>query len=544
MVRLSIVSALALACLAPAPASASWLGGLSVAKPRRAAASASVFVVSGHGWGHGVGLSQYGALGYAQHGWTFAKILAHYFPGTAIGPAPVAKVRVLLAGGRSSVTIASPVAFRVRDGAGDVHDLAAGTVQLGPGLKLTLADQPKKKALPAPLTFLPGGQPLQLGRRYRGSLQVDVVGGRLRVINVVGLEPYLYGVVPSEMPHVWQAEALKAQAVVARSYALAVRKTGPFDLYPDQRSQVYLGVDHEFPESTAAVEATAGQVVLYDGEVARTYFFSTSGGRTASSEDIWGGAVPYLVPVADPYDSISPYHNWGPYGYSGSKLARGLHVPGPVTDARTTVNASGRAATLTVTTPQGERAIPAASVRKLLGLRSTWFTVGALALDPPPGPVVYGSAVKLTGTARGLRRVELQARVAPGGWRRIARARPGRDGALALRARPLAPTDYRLATASFAAGRVHVRVAPLVKFDPDFRPDALAGVVKPALAGASVAIQRLDGTAWRTVTRTRVDADGAFTVALNLVSGTYRARASVGHGFAPGATAPLKVTAP
>src|SRR5213078_2730297 len=99
------------------------------------------------------------------------------------------------------------------------------------------------RALPGPLLFQPGTTPLQLKHVYRGSMQIDVVNGKLRAINFVGLEQYLYGVVPSEMPYTWAPEALKAQAVVARSYALATRRSGAFDLYPDTRSQVYLGVE-------------------------------------------------------------------------------------------------------------------------------------------------------------------------------------------------------------------------------------------------------------------------------------------------------------
>src|SRR5256885_945437 len=128
----------------------------------------------------------------------------------------------------------------------------------------------RRRRLPAALVFQPGTAPLQLKHLYRGSMQVDVVSGKLRAIIVVGLEQYLYGVVPSEMPYTWAPEALKAQAVVARSYALATRKSGAFDLYPDTRSQVYLGVEHEKASSTAAVDGTAGQVVLYQGAVAKT----------------------------------------------------------------------------------------------------------------------------------------------------------------------------------------------------------------------------------------------------------------------------------
>ena len=107
----------------------------------------------------------------------------------------------------------------------------------------------------------------------------------MRIVNHVGLEAYLFGVVPGEMPFYWLPEALKVQAVAARSYALAVRKTGSdFDLYPDVRSQVYSGISGERAATTAAVQATAGQVVLYRGRIATTYFFSTSGaGRQRST---------------------------------------------------------------------------------------------------------------------------------------------------------------------------------------------------------------------------------------------------------------------
>ena len=249
----------------------------------KAAAGAATFVVTGHGWGHGVGMSQYGAYGYAQKGVGYEKIVLHYFPGTELGQAPVSKVRVLLTSGVGTLPIGSAADFRVKDATGAVHDVTAGKYTLTPALKLKVDGATAARALPGPLLFQPGTTPLQLKHLYRGSVQVDVVGGKLRAIDVVGLEQYLYGVVPSEMPFSWAPEALKAQAVVARSYALATRRTGAFDLYPDTRSQVYLGVEHEKPSTTAAVDATAGKVVLYQGLVAKTFFFSTSGGRTASA---------------------------------------------------------------------------------------------------------------------------------------------------------------------------------------------------------------------------------------------------------------------
>jgi stage II sporulation protein D len=140
-----------------------------------------------------------------------------------------------------------------------------------------------------------------------------VQGQYLRVVNVVALESYLQGVVAGEVPYSWPAEVLKAQAVAARSYALANLVEGkPFDLYSDVRSQVYLGVAGEKPSTNEAVADTAAEVVLYGGKVATTYYFSTSGGKTASALDVFGFDVPYLKSRPDPWDKASPHHRWGP----------------------------------------------------------------------------------------------------------------------------------------------------------------------------------------------------------------------------------------
>ena len=502
----------------------------------------AVFVVTGHGWGHGVGMSQYGAYGYAQHGFPYTKIVVHYFPGTTLGPAPVSKVRVLLASGQSALKLTSADDFTVKDASGTAHDISAGTYTLTPKLKVKLANAASAKPLTGPLTFQPGPSPLQLGsRHYRGAIQLDVVDGKLRAIDVVGLEQYLYGVVPSEMPYTWAPEALKAQAVVARSYALASRRSGAFDLYPDTRDQVYLGVDHEKPSTNAAVDATAGKVVLYEGVVAKTYFYSTSGGRTAAAQDVWGATVPYLVSVPDPYDSISPYHDWGPLTLTGRKFARALHVAGPVQDVQTSLNSSGRVTTMTVLTPQGSRSFAGGSLRHVLGLRSTWFSVGVLALAAPSAPVTYGAAARLTGIARGLGPVILQTRTA-GTWQSVGTLTPAADGTLNVAIRPTEATDYRVVGGKVTGAAAHVSVAPLVRLVPTQTPTELRGSMRPAVEGAPVSIQRLEGTKWVTVARATVDSAGAFDVHLQLSTGTYRARVAPGHGLVPGVSAVLQVT--
>jgi stage II sporulation protein D len=503
----------------------------------------ATFVVTGHGWGHGVGFSQYGAYGYAQKGVGYAKIILHYFPGTELGNAPVSRVRVLLTSGLGKLQIGSTQEFRVRDATGAVHDVTAGAYTLTPALKLKVDGQDTASALPGPLLFQPGAAALALKHRYRGSIQVDVSGGKLRAINTVGLEQYLYGVVPSEMPFKWPAEALKAQAIAARSYALATRRTGAFDLYPDTRSQVYLGIEHEKPSTNAAVDATAGQVVLYQGEVAKTYFFSTSGGRTASSEDVWGEPVPYLVSVPDPYDSVSPYHDWGPFAFTGAKLAKLLKIKGQqVVDLQPEVNSSGRIKTLNVVGTKSTVAIDGTMLRKRLGLRSTWFSVGVLSLSGPSTPVVYGSRVRLNGIARGMGQAMLQ-QLQGGAWAAVGTAKASDAGALSFVVKPTVTTRYRLSSGKVVAAAVRVPVAPLARFYPPRTPDQLRGYVRPTtLAGASVLIQRQQGTAWPTVAQTTIGADGDFLAKLPLTTGVYRARVSSGHGFVVGFSPVLQVT--
>src|SRR6266516_2294683 len=125
-----------------------------------ATAGAATFVVTGHGWGHGVGLSQYGAYGYAQKGIGYEEIVLHYFTGTELGAAPVSRLRVLLKTGATSLDIGSTADFKVRDASGVVHTVSAGTYTLKPALKLAVDGQATPRALPGPLLFQPGAAAL------------------------------------------------------------------------------------------------------------------------------------------------------------------------------------------------------------------------------------------------------------------------------------------------------------------------------------------------------------------------------------------------
>jgi stage II sporulation protein D len=199
------------------------------------------------------------------------------------------------------------------------------------------------------------------------------------VVNDLGLESYLFGVVASEMPSSWAAEALKAQAVVARSYALRSRQPAEeYDVFADTRSQMYRGIAGEAATATAAVRATRALAVRYGVEIAQTFFFSTSGGRTASNEEGFGGLpIPYLRSVDDPYDTLSPVHTWTVRltDREAAKAVKDVRL-GDLKDLLvSSTTPTGRVATLDVAGEEGTATIRGDEARRLLSLRSTWFTV-------------------------------------------------------------------------------------------------------------------------------------------------------------------------
>ena len=499
--------------------------------------ASSVVVFSGHGWGHGLGLSQWGAAGYAKHGWTFDRILAHYYTGTTLGPANVSTVRVLLASART-VKLESTTAWTVTDAAGLKIVLEPGPLVLK--AKLALADHPE---LQPPFTFA-SKQPLLVGKiAYRGKLNVSSDGKLVQVIDTLGLESYLKGVVPAEMPSAWPPEALKAQAVAARSYALANLTTGrAFDLYGDTRSQVFGGVKVENTATSAAVDATKGQVVLSKGKVADTLFFSTSGGRTASALESTGLNVPYLVPVADPYDSASPYHDWGPVLLDAATVAKQFKLASPIADLQTTTGPSGRVKSLNVVSEDDSQVtLTGNQVRGALELRSTWFTAALLQLLPKAKTISYGGALSLTGRARGvdqvpLETVSLEAKPFGLDWAPVGDLLLDATGAFSTIVHPQIATQYRLVWGDVRAGLAKIAVA--VRVDATVQQGTATGTTRPVVATSPVQLQwSADGaTGWQTVASSTTDATGAFNVSAASPEsvGGYRVRVAPGHGLAPG----------
>ncbi|HYH61689.1 MAG TPA: SpoIID/LytB domain-containing protein [Solirubrobacterales bacterium] len=273
---------------------------------------AADWVIEGRGFGHGVGMSQYGAFGLAEHGRDYRQILHRYYTDVSISQAGTKSVRVLLGTGHSSIGFSGAkkaCGKNINGNESYSFRIASGNVTLRRpnGSKLKSCGDEGAASGGASVVFNGVGV-------YRGALLARNVGGSLYSINKVGIEGYIQGVIPNESPASWPQPALRAQAVAARSYALATTVSGNgYDLYDDTRSQVYGGKSSETQSTNQAAKATSREVIKSGGEVATAFFFSTSGGQTENSEfGFPGGGTPrpYLKSVNDPYDDVSPHHRW------------------------------------------------------------------------------------------------------------------------------------------------------------------------------------------------------------------------------------------
>jgi stage II sporulation protein D len=373
-------------------ATALLLGLLASATPAWAAKPKATFTITGAGYGHGVGMSQYGALGYAEHGATASDILAHYYTGTSLGTTdPNRIVRVQLIARTGAATIAGAV----QAGDRNLDPTVTYKVKRHGLNQLDLLDGSKRLAtFTAPLQVAgQAGVTLLGGRGYRGTLELSPgLFGGVTVIDAVGLDDYVQGVVPVESPASWPAEALKAQAIAARTYAITTSRGGDFDQYADTRSQMYGGVSVETPATNAAVSATRGQVVTYAGQPVVTYFFSTSGGRTENVENTPLGSQPepWLKSVDDPYDNLSPRHRWTPETTSLASIAkklRGLYQGAFRGIKVLERGVSPRIMSAQVIGTRGSTTTDGATLRDRLGLFDTWayFRTVTGAAKPPTG---------------------------------------------------------------------------------------------------------------------------------------------------------------
>src|SRR5437660_6417454 len=424
------------------------LGGSMVAgRPARALAAypSPTVELQGHGWGHGRGMGQYGALGYAlQQGWKYSQILEHFYGGTQSQSTgnPAMTVRLTAFDGADTVVIQQqahlttpagggggqyaalraeligPNQFRVDQGPGcqgpwtTLVTSTAGPVGFGPAVPTASGSADRTELLQA---CLPAG-----GTRWlRGTIQAVDGGSGQRTVNGLSMEEYLVGVVPSESPASWGdmgggagMEALKAQAVAARSYAAAQQRYPYAKTCDSDACQVYRGRavqdangfrDVEDPRSSAAVAATSGEVRASGGQIASTEFSSSTGGYTA------GGRFPA---VADEGDAISsnPHHAWDvtvpvssvEAAYAGIGSLVGLRV----TQRNGLGDLGGRVTQVQIQGTQGVTTTTGDDFSARLGLRSNWFRVvypGGYWIAGADGGVFSFGNASFFGSAGGVR---------------------------------------------------------------------------------------------------------------------------------------------
>ena len=309
---------------------------------------------------------------------------------TAAQPAKQAPdLRVGLASGRASLTI-TPAGGKatVQTGSLKTITLAANTaaaIRWQDGAFLVGREKLRSEVLVIRPAAKAGELSLD-GRRYRGALELRHKGGGLTAVNIVPVDGYLRSVVPEEMPVDWPAEAIKAQSVAARSFALASRgrhASEGYDLCTTTHCQLYTGTAAEKSVSNAAIKATRGEVLTYGGKPIEALFHTDSGGMTENSEDVWGSHVPYLRAVKDTPAKTMPWTKTISRANLERKLAAKGHDIGkvrslalsPLAIGRSAKDrtASGRVKTMTVKGTKGTATLSGTTWRSLLGLKSTLF---------------------------------------------------------------------------------------------------------------------------------------------------------------------------
>ena len=386
-----------------------------------------VLEIEGRGYGHGRGLSQWGAYGAADAGLGWQEILRFYYPDTVLKDVGNTPIRVWISrDGDDVVEVVPDTGLTVTTG-GTATTLPAGAqydgwrvVRSGAGLVLETQDDGVWRVHPLPLAgdaaFSTAGEFIRLvlpdGNRQhmRGAVRAVPDGTRLRTVAVMPMESYLRGVVPAEMPASWAPDAVRAQSVAARTYAARLRadsRARTYDTCDTTACQVYAGTatyradgtavkQHEHARSDAAIAATAGQVLYFttargDQQIVFTEFSASNGGWTAAG----AASHPYQVAKPDPYDGRIPSsaHSWTTTA-NVSVLERAYPSIGVLNsvrvDSRNGLGAmGGRVEKLTLVGSRGSVQVTGADARRVLGLKSTWFRFLGPFADVPVGHTFY-----------------------------------------------------------------------------------------------------------------------------------------------------------
>jgi stage II sporulation protein D len=361
-------------------------------------ASSSSFTIRGQGWGHGWGMSQYGAYGAARKGLSWKDILGFYYTGTKVEKQDtLPKIRVWITADSDAdlrvlpsagLWVSDPSGERVRLPGGSRYDLWRLS-RSGSSLKLSYRNGSGgwvtyPTSLGAGMwsfhnkaRIISVKMPNGSVRPYRGYVGLVKRNSSARTVNTVSLQSYVKGVVASEMPTSWATDAVKAQAVAARSYAVRLASFHWYDgadVCDTTSCQVYGGVNRETAAGNAAVRATKEKIVTYRGTVAYTQFASSNGGSSAN------GDFPYLKAKKDPYDAVITSHKWS-RSVSKTSLKRAWPKVGTVTRLKVIARDGhgrwgGRVTSIKISGRKGSVTVAGSTFQSRFGLKSRLFSVG------------------------------------------------------------------------------------------------------------------------------------------------------------------------
>lgn len=360
------------------------------------------FIITGSGFGHGVGMSQMGAKGLALEGKSAVEIAQYFFPGTTVSQQQITNtIRVNIAHAATYISISATGPLQLRKSNGDANMVSTNTslkfVSVGKVVSPSIVTKgsPTVVIPSAPLYTLTWDSPTvvsaitQTGaiKLAYGFLSVRNVNSKLEVTTNLKLDTeYLYGI--GEMSSTWPTAALQAQAIASRTYGLArmngIKKDCDCNLYATKYDQVFTGYAKESEKKIgslwkSAVDSTSGQVITFNGQPINVYFSSSSGGITQSSADVWGTAFPYLTNVPDPWSLdivLNPtYAHWQRV-ISQSEMASAFSL----TDIQKVVidklSSAQAALTLTAISSGGtSKTLSVSDFKVKLKLPSSWFAI-------------------------------------------------------------------------------------------------------------------------------------------------------------------------
>jgi SpoIID/LytB domain protein len=385
----------------------SWLVAPSVSDPAMATSSPVHFVVTGSGYGHGVGMSQIGAEGQALEGLTATEILNYWFPGTTVIPASInqnIKVNIGHAMSSGSFTLKSvdtSTAWSVGTQSLPINSTVKFSIS-GKSIVLALIT-PKQAAMTlsskSPWTLNFTGllttniQGKVMNLRY-GSIGLKLVGSKIEVTDTMSIDQYVLGI--SEVSSSWPTAALQAQAIASRTYGLAhstLRTACDCNVYSSNYDQVYVGYAKESEPTygqfwSAAVTATQTDTnnalaITYQGKPISVFFFASDGGVTQSAAEVWGSGQPYLTNVKDPWSLdifLNPYYAHWQRVISQTDMAAAFALPDVAIASITSRALSNAATVITATSSTGETAsLSVGDLKSKLRLPSSWFEIA------PPG---------------------------------------------------------------------------------------------------------------------------------------------------------------